>query len=124
MPTFKHPCPHCSKLIERDVVACPYCGTADPFAPARCPNCRTVVEKGWVACPKCGTSLTEPATPSAAPAAAPTAAPAEADPQGPETSAEAMPSQPTAAAPCASCGAPLMAGERFCKTCGALVPEG
>lgn len=119
MPTFKHPCPHCSKLIERDVVACPYCGTADPFAPARCPNCRTVVEKGWVACPKCGTSLTQPAA-----VAAVAAAPAEADPPAADRSTEAMPSQPDAAAPCASCGAPLTVGERFCKTCGALVPAG
>jgi len=58
MPTFKHPCPHCGKWIERDVRACPYCGTADPFAPGRCPQCRAVIEDpAWVSCPKCGTSL-------------------------------------------------------------------
>ena len=55
MPTFKHPCPHCGKFIERDVAACPYCATRDPFAPARCPNCRTVIEDpSWLACPRCG----------------------------------------------------------------------
>jgi RNA polymerase subunit RPABC4/transcription elongation factor Spt4 len=59
MPTFKHPCPHCGKWIERDVRACPYCGVADPFAPGRCPQCRAVIEDlTWITCPKCGASLT------------------------------------------------------------------
>lgn len=31
MPTFKHPCPHCGKYINRDVPTCPFCGTAEPF---------------------------------------------------------------------------------------------
>ena len=31
MPTYKHPCPHCGTFINRDVVACPRCGTRDPF---------------------------------------------------------------------------------------------
>ena len=58
MPTFKHPCPHCGKFIERDAAACPYCATRDPFAPARCPNCRTVIEDpSWLACPRCGGRL-------------------------------------------------------------------
>ena len=61
MPTYKHPCPHCAKWIERDVRACPFCGTADPFAPGRCPQCRAVIEDpAWVACAKCGASLIAP----------------------------------------------------------------
>jgi RNA polymerase subunit RPABC4/transcription elongation factor Spt4 len=31
MPTFKHPCPHCGKYVQRDAAACPFCGTRDPF---------------------------------------------------------------------------------------------
>lgn len=66
MPTFKHPCPHCGKWIERDVRACPFCATVDPFAPGRCPQCRAVVEdQAWIACPKCGASL-KPAPPAGA----------------------------------------------------------
>ena len=105
MPTFKHPCPHCGKYIERDVSACPFCGTADPFAPARCTNCGTVIENtAWVACPKCGQALPKPAA-SAQPAAAV--------------------AQPSAAAPpstrkCTGCGAPLTEGARFCTVCGTL----
>ena len=58
MPTYKHPCPHCGKWIERDVRACPYCGVMDPFTLGRCPQCRAVVEDpAWVSCPKCGASL-------------------------------------------------------------------
>lgn len=66
MPTYKHPCPWCSKLIARDVAACPFCGRKDPFAPRRCAACRAPLEDAsWVACPSCGASTTEPPAGSA-----------------------------------------------------------
>ncbi len=111
MPTYKHPCPHCGTFIERDVVACPACGRADPFSPGRCPTCSASVEVGWVACPKCGTSLVAPAEASS------------------DSTAETMTTQPAAqaaapAAPavsCSGCGSPLPAGARFCRECGTPV---
>jgi len=61
MPTFKHPCPYCDKLIDRTVAACPYCGQVEPFAPKRCQNCRKIVDDpAWVTCPSCGHSLIAP----------------------------------------------------------------
>lgn len=108
MPTFKHPCPHCAKYIERDVKACPFCGTRDPFAPARCPNCSAVIEdRSWAACPKCGQALARPATTSPQPA----------PPTAPAAPASAAPAQK-----CTGCGAPLAAGARFCTVCGTLAP--
>jgi hypothetical protein len=106
MPTFKHPCPHCGKYIERDVAACPFCGTGDPFAPRRCPNCRAPIDDAaWRTCPKCGTVLASaaPVQPAEPPAVHQTAAPA-------------------AARKCTGCGAPLTVGARFCTTCGTLAP--
>ncbi len=113
MPTFKHPCPHCAKWIERDVRACPHCGVADPFAPGRCPTCRTIVEASWIACPKCGTSLT-------AADEAPSPSPASAT-EAPVASPEPVDQTVTHARPCAGCGAPLAPGARFCTACGTLV---
>jgi RNA polymerase subunit RPABC4/transcription elongation factor Spt4 len=123
MPTFKHPCPHCGKFIQRDVAACPFCGTRDPFAPQRCPNCSAVIEdRSWVSCPKCGQALTPPAAASAASGAG-------------QPSAEAPSTQSSSAAPpsatgsssgapatrrCTGCGAPLPEGARFCTVCGTL----
>jgi Meckel syndrome type 1 protein len=105
MPTFKHPCPHCGKYIERDVAACPSCGRLDPFAPGRCPACNApIADPSWVACGKCGTPLG-----AAAAVAAPAAAPAPA--------ALASSAQPRA---CTGCGSPLPAGARFCKECGTV----
>ena len=64
MPTFKHPCPACGKLIARDVARCPFCGSVDPFVPGRCPKCRAPIEDAaWVACAKCGTPLKEGVAP-------------------------------------------------------------
>ena len=104
MPTFKHPCPHCGKYIARDVASCPYCATADPFAPVRCPNCRTVIEDlAWTSCPSCGQALMKPAAAQVPTSAAPT---------GP-TSAQA-------GGKCTGCGAPLAPGARFCTVCGTL----
>lgn len=117
MPTFKHPCPHCGSYINRDVVACPACGRADPFAPARCPTCKAPIDDlAWVACPKCGTSLlgaSDPATSTSTPVGGsvePMATPQDA----------AEPSTP-ASTTCAGCGSPLPVGARFCRECGTAV---
>jgi RNA polymerase subunit RPABC4/transcription elongation factor Spt4 len=117
MPTYKHPCPHCGKFIERDVAACPFCGTSDPFAPARCANCHAIIEDAaWVSCPRCGQSL-RPATPTGAvPAQLPTPS---APP--PVTAELETPAGEAATRRCAGCGAPLSAGARFCTICGTLV---
>ena len=120
MPTFKHPCPHCGKWIERDVAACPYCGAADPFAPGRCPNCRRVIDDpAWISCPACGTSL-KPAAGTAAASAAPGATTSAAPAAPPQAAAAPAPPAPTAT--CSGCGAPLPAGARFCTVCGTLAP--
>jgi predicted amidophosphoribosyltransferase len=123
MPTFKHPCPRCAKFINRDVAVCPFCGTRDPFAPARCPNCRTeITDLAWVACPRCGQELgtnldqfapNQPPTPSSSPT--------RTDQPGPTPQPGPAPIPPAAAAAkCTGCGAPLPAGARFCTVCGTL----
>ena len=130
MPTFKHPCPYCDKLIDKIVAACPFCGRVDPFAPKRCQNCRKIVEDpGWVVCPACGASLTivaaaaagagsgaatgsAPVQPAPQQAAPPAAVPAPAQPQAATA--------PAPAGKCAGCGAPLPAGARFCTICGTM----
>ncbi len=130
MPTFKHPCPYCDKLIDKVVAACPFCGRVDPFAPKRCQNCRKIVEDpGWVVCPACGASLTivvaaeaGAGSGAAAGSAAPQAAPQQAAPPA----AVPAPVQAQAAtslspgAKCSGCGAPLPAGARFCTICGTM----
>jgi len=138
MPTFKHPCPHCGTFIGRDVVACPACGRADPFAPGRCPACSAIVEAGWVACPRCGASLIEPsgqteaapATPGSSPepAAPPPTLDQPATPSARAWSATAAPAAPSPGSPaataglaCAACGSQLPAGARFCRECGTPV---
>lgn len=104
MPTFKHPCPHCGTFINRDVAACPACGRADPFAPARCANCRaTISDPGWIACPACGQPV------GAAAAAAAEAAAAAAAPTVASASETRL---------CSGCGAPLPSGASFCHECG------
>jgi RNA polymerase subunit RPABC4/transcription elongation factor Spt4 len=120
MPTYKHPCPHCAKYIARDVAACPFCGTADPFAPARCPNCRAVIGDGaWVSCPKCGQPLPKPAPASAD--QGPTAQQPNEPPATAPAAPAGQPAQPAGGASrCSGCGAPLPAGARFCTVCGTL----
>jgi RNA polymerase subunit RPABC4/transcription elongation factor Spt4 len=125
MPTFKHPCPHCGKFIERDVKACPYCATPDPFAPARCPSCSAVIEdRSWAACPKCGQALVPATAPRTVPSANQPPPEAFLDPAipPPTPSGPSMPAgQPQpGAATCAGCGSPLTAGARFCTVCGTL----
>jgi Meckel syndrome type 1 protein len=127
MPTFKHPCPHCGTFIQRDVAACPACGRADPFAPARCPNCRaTIDDPSWVACPRCGQPVGAAAEAAAAERAAGGKATAgaarstDAPPTHPapaERPAATVATQPDARV-CAGCGAPLPSGARFCRECG------
>ena len=112
MPTYKHPCPHCGTFIERDVVACPACGRADPFAPGRCPTCNATVETGWIACPKCGTSLVAP--PAETAEAAETAA-------RPDAAGAAAAPTLTSPATCSGCGRALEPGARFCRECGTPV---
>jgi RNA polymerase subunit RPABC4/transcription elongation factor Spt4 len=118
MPAYKVPCPHCGQFIMRDVAVCPFCRTADPFAPARCTNCRAVLEDPrWSVCPNCGTEVVRPAAAAPAQAAAP-GSPA------PLAATEARPAASTAAAPssaCRTCSAPLAAGARFCTVCGTIV---
>jgi predicted amidophosphoribosyltransferase len=133
MPTYKHPCPYCGKLIDRAVSACPFCGQADPFAPKRCQACRKIVEDpAWIVCPSCGASLIAPppgatattgtgaaaqapATPATGSAAA-QPAPAPRPPLDTEAAAPVLKS----AGPCGGCGAPLPAGARFCTICGTM----
>jgi RNA polymerase subunit RPABC4/transcription elongation factor Spt4 len=63
MPAYKVPCPHCGNFIMRDVAACPFCRTPDPFAPLRCANCRAVLEDArWSVCPSCGTPVARSGT--------------------------------------------------------------
>ena len=122
MPTFKHPCPYCDKLIDKIVAACPYCGQVEPFSPKRCQNCRKIVEDpAWVVCPSCGASLTmvvttAPGTSVGTSGAAGQAAP----PQPPVNPATAAPQAPPLAGKCSGCGAPLPAGARFCTICGTM----
>jgi RNA polymerase subunit RPABC4/transcription elongation factor Spt4 len=128
MPTFKHPCPYCDKLIDKIVAACPYCGRVDPFAPKRCLNCRKIVEDlAWVVCPSCGASLVAPPPGTGAGAAPAGAAGKVAPPPPPGAAAPAAPTQaqpapppPAPAGKCAGCGAPLPAGARFCTICGTM----
>lgn len=126
MPAIKHPCPHCGKWIMRDVAACPFCGTADPFAPARCPSCRAVIEdRAWVACPTCGTPLSGASGPGAIAGAGDDAGatPPSAGSTGQGGAGSANLSAPppaSASVTCTGCGAPLAAGARFCAVCGTL----
>ena len=127
MPTFKHPCPHCGKYINRDVAACPFCATPDPFAPARCPNCRTVIEDpSWAACPRCGQALATPkieqfATTQPTPPPAPGGSPMPRPVPGPPPASQTPPQpQQSSVAKCTGCGAPLSPGARFCTVCGTL----
>jgi Meckel syndrome type 1 protein len=120
MPTYKHPCPHCGAFIHRDVKACPACGRADPFAPARCPNCRATVEPAWVACPSCGQPIGAAAQAAAqaeegTEASAPTTAPAAVAGVAPDDVTD----RPSRA--CTGCGAALPEGARFCRECGTVV---
>ncbi len=57
MATYKKHCIHCGELIPGDAVACPFCGSADPFS-LRCSKCRNPIEKGWKVCSGCGIRLT------------------------------------------------------------------
>ncbi len=145
MPTYKHPCPYCSKFIDRAAAACPYCGVAEPFSPKRCTNCRRIIEDpAWTTCPGCGMSLVAPPPGAAAQAggrgavpgwnsgkpAQPAAQPAPAAGSAPAAPAPSSAAAPAAAAPaavagppagkCSGCGAPLSAGARFCTVCGTL----
>ncbi len=137
MPTFKHPCPYCGKLIDRVVAACPFCGVIEPFSPKRCQNCRKIVEDpAWVVCPSCGQSLLAPPPAAAgttggiagaggtatAPTAPAPAQPAAAAPPPPAPAPTPLPvaAAPQSAGPCSGCGAPLPAGARFCTICGTM----
>lgn len=130
MPTYKHPCPHCGGFIARDVVACPYCGTRDPFVAGRCASCRAPIDdSGWAVCPKCGASLrpdpavgamaTGPAAGAATAVPAPVAAPPS--PAAAEGTAPAAAPPSETGGRCAGCGGPLAAGATFCPACGTLV---
>jgi RNA polymerase subunit RPABC4/transcription elongation factor Spt4 len=123
MPAYKVPCPRCGNFIMRDVAVCPFCRTADPFAPARCPNCHTVLEDPrWSVCPSCGTENAKPAA-----ASAPTTAGAGPSTPAGQAPAAAQPSAPAAAPPgpaaaaCKACGAPLVSGAPVCNVCGTQV---
>ena len=136
MPTFKHPCPYCGKLIDRVVSACPYCAQVEPFSPKRCQTCRKIIEDpAWVVCPTCGASLIVVVAPVAGTGSGaagagvagagvaggqpapiqPATGPAQTQAQPP---AAAVPSAP--AGKCSGCGAPLPAGARFCTICGTM----
>lgn len=124
MPAYKHPCPHCGNFILRDVAMCPFCGTADPFAPARCASCGRVVEDPrWVACPSCGKPLgVASATPAVSGAAGASGDPgmtAGSQPGGGTAGSVADPGSSRVAV-CTGCGAALPTGARFCTICGTL----
>jgi predicted amidophosphoribosyltransferase len=120
VPTYKHPCPHCDRLIQRDVAACPYCGTPDPFAPRRCAACRTPLDDpAWTACPRCGAATGRAAATGASAGAVPSAPAAVAGaPSAPVPVTSAPSTSPDRA--CAGCSAPLPEGARFCTVCGTL----
>jgi predicted amidophosphoribosyltransferase len=149
MPTFKHPCPYCGKFINRDVAACPFCATRDPFAPRRCPNCSKAIEDpGWIACPACGLDLrpspvigmplagagqaaasSPPPAPTYPAASSPVAPPLPSSPMAgvqppvpPAVSSTPVGSSPVTSGACTGCGAALAAGARFCTNCGTLAP--
>jgi RNA polymerase subunit RPABC4/transcription elongation factor Spt4 len=44
-------CPRCRRGVERDFLACPYCGTSLRVA---CERCSKALAFGWVICPFCG----------------------------------------------------------------------
>ncbi len=137
MPGYKHPCPYCSKFIQSDSAACPFCGVTEPFTHGRCPVCRAPLQPGWIACPKCGRSLIaadtaspDPAAPAPTPAPTSPAAPAPTPPPAdrpavdPGLKPDAAPAPPapaTGVGRCSGCGAALPAGARFCTECGTLV---
>jgi RNA polymerase subunit RPABC4/transcription elongation factor Spt4 len=57
-------CPNCSKAVEPEWKACPFCGTELPKGPT-CPSCHKTVEAEWNACPYCGFDLRpEPTCPN------------------------------------------------------------
>ena len=124
MPTFKHPCPYCDKLIDRAVAACPYCGVAEPFSPKRCQICRKIVEDpAWVVCPSCGASLTVIVTQPGAAGTAAGAATAPLSTPAPMPAPAPLPTPTPVAATasggkCSGCGTPLPTGARFCTVCG------
>ena len=128
MPTYKHPCPYCGKLIDKVVAACPYCGVVEPFSPKRCQACRKIIEDpAWIVCPSCGASLIlTPASAAGTGAAgapqgaAQQPAPSAAAPPPPPAPAPAAPAAAQAAGSCSGCGAPLPAGARFCTICGTM----
>ena len=141
MPTFKHPCPACGKLIARDAARCPFCGSVDPFVPGRCPKCQAPIEDAaWVACAKCGTRLKDGVTPmpgtapaaaapgaaagtpeSATPATVVVSAPARAAPSTPPDAQAIAPAPASATSSrCSGCGSALAPGASFCTVCGTL----
>jgi hypothetical protein len=139
MPTFKHPCPACGKLIARDVARCPFCGAVDPFVSGRCPTCRAPIQDAaWIACAKCGTPLKAGVAPmpGAAPAVSPgvvaapgtvPAAPARLPPDPASAAPRSAPapavtpaSQAPSGASCSGCHAALAPGASFCTVCGTL----
>ena len=106
MPTFKHPCPACGKLIARDVARCPFCGSVDPFVPGRCPKCQAPIEDAaWVACAKCGTPLKEGVAPMPGAPARRTAGPPTGHARRPRRPARPRPTGARRSAP-PICGAP------------------
>jgi type IV pilus assembly protein PilB len=46
-----HTCPACERMVESDMVACPWCGTN--LDRGHCSNCSRALEPDWKLCPYC-----------------------------------------------------------------------
>jgi type IV pilus assembly protein PilB len=58
-----HACPSCERIVESDMVACPWCGTN--LDRGHCSNCSRSLEPDWKLCPYCRTPTDPP--PASAP---------------------------------------------------------
>ena len=56
MATYKQPCIHCGKMIERDSRICSKCASHSPFG-YHCPACLKKIERGNLVCSGCGNNL-------------------------------------------------------------------
>jgi len=108
-------CGKCGASIR--ATAAPHIGTISPQS--RCPKCGGEVQPGKRFCGRCGSALTTESlqTQQQIPAAAaPT--PLAPPPALSATVRVQPPTPPTEVKPCPHCGAPVLAGAKFCKQCG------
>jgi len=53
-----HSCPACERIVESDMIACPWCGTN--LDRGHCSNCSRSLEPDWKLCPYCRTPTDPP----------------------------------------------------------------